>query len=163
VDRLDPEQVYERGWALTLLEGALERLREEQAAAGRAKEFERLTGFLRGEQPKIPYRDVAAELGISEAAVKVSLHRLRQRFGTLLREAIGETVTSPQEVDDRPLRPVLVLRPGAVPSHIPNVLPARGRALLRLRGGARRRGRGGGAAPALPAEPGVVAGVARGA
>jgi RNA polymerase sigma-70 factor (ECF subfamily) len=100
VDRLDPEQVFERRWALTLLERVLDRLREEQVAAGREKEFGRLKGLLTGEQPKVPYRDVAAELGTSEAAVKASVHRLRQRFGTLLREAIAETVASPQEVDD---------------------------------------------------------------
>ena len=64
--------------------------------AGREPEFERLKGFLTGEQPKLPYRDVAAELGTSEAAVKTSVHRLRQRFGTLLREEIAETVAGPR-------------------------------------------------------------------
>jgi RNA polymerase sigma-70 factor (ECF subfamily) len=100
VDRLDPEQVFERRWALTLLERVLDRLREEQAAAGRDAEFGRLKGLLTGDRPKVPYRDVGAELGISEAAVKASVHRLRKRFGALLREAIAETVASPYEVDD---------------------------------------------------------------
>jgi RNA polymerase sigma-70 factor (ECF subfamily) len=100
VDQLTPEQVFERRWALTLLERVLDRLGQELAAAGREKEFERLKGFLTGEQPKVPYRDVAAELGTSEGAVKTSVHRLRQRFGALLREAIAETVASPNEVDD---------------------------------------------------------------
>ena len=100
VDRLTPEQVFERRWALTLLERVADRLRMELAEAGREKEFDRLRGFLTGEQPKMPYRDVAAELGISEAGIKASVRRLRQRFGALLREAIAETVASPQEVDD---------------------------------------------------------------
>jgi RNA polymerase sigma-70 factor (ECF subfamily) len=99
-DRLDPEQVYERRWALTLLERALSKLRKEFGAGGRDREFERLKGFLTGDAPKVPYREVAADLQVSEGAVKTSVHRLRQRFGALLREEIEATVGRPDDVDD---------------------------------------------------------------
>ena len=85
VDRLTPEQIFERRWALTVLERALARLRREQEDADRGKEFARLEGFLTGQKATASYRDVAAELGTSEGAVKTSIHRLRQRFGQLLR------------------------------------------------------------------------------
>ena len=100
VDRLTPDQIFERRWALTLLEGVLVRLRQELADAGSERYFGQLKGFITGEQPKVTYRAVAAELGISETAVKTTVHRLRQRFGGLLREAIAETVADPHDVDD---------------------------------------------------------------
>jgi RNA polymerase sigma-70 factor (ECF subfamily) len=100
VDRLDPETLYERRWALTLVQRVLGRIREESRKSGREKEFDRLKDFLTGQQPREPYSKVAAELGITEDAVKASVHRLRQRFGRMLREEIGTTVASPEEVDD---------------------------------------------------------------
>jgi RNA polymerase sigma-70 factor (ECF subfamily) len=111
---LTPEQVFERRWALTLLERVLVRLQAELAAAGRGREFERLRGFLTGEQPKLAYRDVGAELGLSEAAVKTAVHRLRQRFGALLREEIAGTVAGPHEVDDE-VRHLLAVAPWGPP------------------------------------------------
>jgi RNA polymerase sigma-70 factor (ECF subfamily) len=100
VDRLTPEEIYERRWALTILERALGRLRTELTDADRGPEFDRLKGFLTGEEPKRPYREVATELSTTEAAIKTSVHRLRQRFGALLRQEIAETVARPDEVDD---------------------------------------------------------------
>jgi RNA polymerase sigma-70 factor (ECF subfamily) len=97
---LTPEQIFERRWALTLLERVIERLRMELAGAGREREFDRLKAFLTGGEPQAPYREVAAELGISEGAVKTSVRRLRQRYGALLREEIATTVASPTDVDD---------------------------------------------------------------
>jgi RNA polymerase sigma-70 factor (ECF subfamily) len=99
-DRLTPEQIFERRWALTVLERALERLRREQEDADRGREFTKLEGYLTGEQSRTSYRDVASELGTTEGAVKMSIHRLRQRFGQLLRSEIAETVSTPAEVDD---------------------------------------------------------------
>ena len=99
-DRLTPDQVFERRWALTLLENVLVRLRQECADAAREREFELLKGFITGEQPKVTYRTVAMELGTSETAVKTTVHRFRQRFGALLRQAIAETVSDPRDVDD---------------------------------------------------------------
>ena len=75
-------------------------LRQEFEGEGRERDFERLKGFLTGEEPRLPYREVAAELSTSEAAVKTSVHRLRQRFGHLLRRLIAETVAGPEDVDD---------------------------------------------------------------
>jgi RNA polymerase sigma-70 factor (ECF subfamily) len=99
-DRLTPEEIFERRWALTVLERALARLRREQEDTDRAKEFARLEGYLTGEQAGERYREVARELDTSEAAVKATVHRLRQRFGQLLRAEIEETVSSTEDVDD---------------------------------------------------------------
>jgi RNA polymerase sigma-70 factor (ECF subfamily) len=100
VDRLTPEQLYERRWALTVLEQALARLRQERLDAGREAEFQRLEGFLTGQGAQAKYKEIAAELGTSEDAVKTALHRLRVRFGEILRDVIGATVSSRDEVDD---------------------------------------------------------------
>jgi RNA polymerase sigma-70 factor (ECF subfamily) len=100
VDHLTPEQIFERRWALTVLQGALSRLHREQEDLDRGREFARLEGFLTGEQANGSYHDVAEELGTTEGAVKTSIHRLRRRFGQLLRSEIAETVASPAEVDD---------------------------------------------------------------
>jgi RNA polymerase sigma-70 factor (ECF subfamily) len=100
VERLTPEEIFERRWALTLLERVLGKLRQEFDEADRGQEFEKLKGYLTGEESKVLYRDVAEELGSSEAAVRTSVHRLRQRFGKLLRQEIAETVSSPNEIDD---------------------------------------------------------------
>ena len=62
--------------------------------------FSRLEGYLTGEQETLPYADLGAALGMSEGAVKVAVHRLRRRFGALLREEIAETVSDPAQVDD---------------------------------------------------------------
>jgi RNA polymerase sigma-70 factor (ECF subfamily) len=95
-----PETIYERRWALTLLERTLVRLSREFEAAGKQALFGRLEGYLTGEQETLAYGALAAELGMSEGAVKVMIHRLRRRFGALLREEVGETVSTPAEVDD---------------------------------------------------------------
>lgn len=100
VDRLTPEEIFERRWALTVLERALARLRREQEDAERGREFARLEGFLTGGQAAPPYHEVAQQLGTTEGAVKTSVHRLRQRFGQVLRAEIAETVSGPEDVDD---------------------------------------------------------------
>jgi RNA polymerase sigma-70 factor (ECF subfamily) len=94
------ETLYERGWALTLLEQALARLREEQAASGKERLFESLRGTLTGADSPRPYAELAAELGLSEEAIKVTVHRLRRRYGELLRAEIAQTVTTAEEVED---------------------------------------------------------------
>ena len=115
VDRLTPEQIFERRWALTVLERALGRLRREQEDADRGREFTRLEGFLTGQQAIASYRDVAAELGTSEGAVKTSIHRLRRRYGQLLRSEIAETVSNPAEVDDEVKHLLVVIAPWGRP------------------------------------------------
>jgi RNA polymerase sigma-70 factor (ECF subfamily) len=100
VDRLTPEEIFERRWALTLLEHVLGRLRKEFEDEGRSEEFDKLKGYLTGEEIKVPYREVAAALGSTETAVRTSVHRLRQRFGKVLRQEIAETVAAPNDVED---------------------------------------------------------------
>jgi RNA polymerase sigma-70 factor (ECF subfamily) len=67
---------------------------------GRSEEFDKLKGYLTGEEIKVPYREVAESLGTTETAMRTSVHRLRQRFGKLLRQEIAETVAAPNDVDD---------------------------------------------------------------
>ena len=99
-DRLDPERLFERQWATTVLERGLESLRREMDDGGDGVRFAQLKAYLTGEEPAAPYRDVAATLGISESAVRVAVHRMRQRFGQLLREEIARTVNGPTEVEE---------------------------------------------------------------
>ena len=94
------EAHYERGWALTLLEQALGRLRAEQAGAGRGLLFECLEATLTGADAPRPYPELAAELGLSVEAIKVTVHRLRRRYGELLRAEIAQTVPTAEEVED---------------------------------------------------------------
>ena len=98
-DHATPEALYERRWALTLLDEALARLRQEFTGAGKAKLFECLKETLTGDGPR-PYAQIAADLDMSEQAVKVAVHRLRRRYQELLRAAIAQTVASADEIDD---------------------------------------------------------------
>jgi RNA polymerase sigma-70 factor (ECF subfamily) len=100
IDHLTPEQVFERRWALTVLDRALDRLREEMAARGERARYECLRQFLTGEEPQPGYRDLAASLGMTEDAVKAAVHRLRRQLGRVLREEIAATVAREDEVDD---------------------------------------------------------------
>jgi RNA polymerase sigma factor (sigma-70 family) len=97
---LTPDRLYERRWALTLLERVLDRLAAEQAAAGKADSFARLRAHLAGGDSSTPYATLATELGLSEGALKVAVHRLRRRYRTLLENEIARTVADPAEVAD---------------------------------------------------------------
>ncbi|MGB7161271.1 MAG: sigma-70 family RNA polymerase sigma factor [Tepidisphaeraceae bacterium] len=97
---LTPEHIFERRWALLLIERTLDQLGNEMTARGKSKEFERLRPFLVADASGDSYRDAATELGLSEGAVKVLIHRLRRRFRDHLRGAIAETVASPADIDD---------------------------------------------------------------
>jgi RNA polymerase sigma factor (sigma-70 family) len=94
------ESIYERRWALTVIETALGRLEHEQAAAGQAERFAALKASLLGEADPPPRAETAARLGLNENALKQTLFRLRQRFRTLLREEIAATVASPLEIEE---------------------------------------------------------------
>jgi RNA polymerase sigma-70 factor (ECF subfamily) len=83
-----------------LLENVLERLRAEMARSNQAYRFEQLKLFLTGEKAGVGYAELGAQLGISEGAVKVAVHRLRRRFRDLLREEIAQTVSSAEEIED---------------------------------------------------------------
>lgn len=98
-DTLSADRIFERRWALILLEQVLERLESEYRAAGNSKLFENLKEFLSGE-PGRRQADVAQELGMTENAVKQAFHRLRQRYRQLLQDEIGQTVAVPGDVED---------------------------------------------------------------
>jgi RNA polymerase sigma-70 factor (ECF subfamily) len=93
-----PEKLFERRWALSLLDAVLARLRDEMVQSRKEKLFEALKGFLTGEDRATPYRQAAAQLGMSEGAVKVAVHRLRQRYRELLEDEIGRTLNEPELV-----------------------------------------------------------------
>ena len=95
-----PDRAFDRQWALALLEVVLGRLRQEYRDAGREEMFLRLKDTLGGGRAEIPYRELGARLGMSEGAVKVAAHRLRQRYRELLREEIANTVAGPEEVEE---------------------------------------------------------------
>jgi RNA polymerase sigma factor (sigma-70 family) len=98
-DHATPERAFERQWALTVLDRTLHRLRTEHEKAGKGAQFEHLKDALTGEK-SASYAQLAAKIQMTEGAVKVAVHRMRRRFGELLREEIAETVADPQEVDD---------------------------------------------------------------
>ena len=95
-----PEVIFEKQWALTLLERVRAVLREESVRAHKAEQFDRLQVYLTGEKSPGTYAEVAGELGISEAAVKMAVSRLRRRFHDCLRKEIAQTVATPDDVDD---------------------------------------------------------------
>jgi RNA polymerase sigma factor (sigma-70 family) len=97
---LDPEKLFERRWAQTILDQALARLRAEFVAEGKAEQYEILKAFEPGEQKSMSYAEAAAQLGASESAVKSLIHRLRQRHRELVREEIAQTVTTEAEIDE---------------------------------------------------------------
>ena len=99
-DSLTADRIYERRWALTLLEQVLTRLESEYRSAGNAKLFDCLKEFLSDEPGRRSQAEVAAELGTTENAVKQAFHRLRQRYRLVLREEIAHTVALPGDVED---------------------------------------------------------------
>ncbi len=99
-DQETPERIFERHWALAVIDQVLLRLEQEAAGAGKGRQFERLRPFLTARETGGPYSRVAADLEMSEGAVKVAVHRLRGRFRELLREEISQTVADPAEIGD---------------------------------------------------------------
>jgi RNA polymerase sigma-70 factor (ECF subfamily) len=96
---LTPEVIFDRRWALTVMEQTVARLRAEYVAADRTELFEELRHFQAGEETSRSYAEVAARLGLSESAVKSAIYRLRQRHRDLLRQEIAQTVATPAEVE----------------------------------------------------------------
>ena len=97
---LTPEQAYERRWAISLLEQVYRGLGEEYTSHDKAELFDALRGTLAGKSDSAPYAELAQKLSMSEGAIKVAVHRLRQRYRDLLRETIADTVSEPDEVED---------------------------------------------------------------
>jgi RNA polymerase sigma factor (sigma-70 family) len=98
-DHLTPERLFERQWALNLLETVVQRLRQEYEASGRGMLFGELRWAISGGKSEVPYDELAVRLGLSEAAVRVAAHRLRKRYRQVLREEIAHTVADPADVE----------------------------------------------------------------
>lgn len=109
VHHLTAEKLYERQWAITLLNHVLDRLQREFAESGKGTLFEQLQPMLLGEKVAVGYAELAPRLGLSEGALKVAVHRMRRRYQALLREEVAHTVAEPQEIDEeiRHLRAVI--------------------------------------------------------
>ena len=100
VDARSPDKLFEHRWAVTLLERVFENLRQEYEAEGKAAQFGELQGCLTQARAAVPYAEVGARLGLSEGALRVTVHRLRQRYRDLLRAEIADTVSGPGEVEE---------------------------------------------------------------
>jgi RNA polymerase sigma-70 factor (ECF subfamily) len=96
----DPEHTYEREWALTVLDEAMKLLEHEYLRGGKGEQFETLHPFLQGDRPDVRQADLATRLDLSVGAVKVAIHRLRRRYGELLRAVVAHTVNDPREVEE---------------------------------------------------------------
>jgi len=93
------DKIFERRWALALLDQVLARLRDEYSSAGKAAIFDQLKGTLTGEE-SASYAEVAPALGMTEGAVKVAAHRMRQRYREILRAEVANTVARPDQVGE---------------------------------------------------------------
>ena len=109
-DTSTAEQIYERRWALALLDQVLIRLGDEYRAAGNVILFERLKALLTGEPDRRSQTQIAAELGMTENAVKQAFHRLRERYRQVLREEVAHTVVAPGDIEDELRHLITVLR-----------------------------------------------------
>ena len=109
-DVLTADKIYERRWALTVLEQVLARMSEEYKAAGNSKLFERFRQILADEPDGVSQAKIAEELGMTENAVKQAYHRFRQRYRECLREEIAHTVAAPGDVEDELRHLIAVLR-----------------------------------------------------
>ena len=97
---LDPSEMYERGWALTVLQRARQRLRDEQSAAGRLPEFEALEPYLSAPPAEGEYAALASSLNMARNGIAVAVHRLGKAYRELVRDEIADTVEDPAEVGD---------------------------------------------------------------
>jgi RNA polymerase sigma factor (sigma-70 family) len=109
-DPVTAERIYERRWAMTVLERVLSRLKDEFAAAGNARLFHSLKQLLPDEPGAPSQADIAAQLGMTENAVRQAFHRFRQRCQLLLREEIAHTVATPADIEDELRHLIAVIR-----------------------------------------------------
>jgi DNA-directed RNA polymerase specialized sigma24 family protein len=99
-DKQTPEKAFAKSWALTLLEQSLGRLRKEYSDRGREEIFEQLITTLTEGRGGVAYAELSARLGMSQAAVKMAVHRLRQRYREVVRAEIAQTVPDESQVED---------------------------------------------------------------
>lgn len=100
VDSLPPERLFDLNWAATVVDHALQRLREECESKGKLWLFQALSPHLTDERDEVSYAKLSAELGMADTAVKKQLHNMRQRYRSLLRAEVSRTVENPADVDD---------------------------------------------------------------
>ena len=99
-DQLSPDKIFEKRWAAALLDQVLRRLGDEYAKQGKHQLFEKLKLSLWGNRETAPYAELAPQLCLSEGALKVAVHRLRQRYLDMLRSEVAQTLANPSDVDD---------------------------------------------------------------
>jgi RNA polymerase sigma-70 factor (ECF subfamily) len=97
---MTPERLFDRRWALAVLDQVLARLRREFLDAGNGALFEAIKDCLTPDRGKLPYAQLARRLGMTEGALKVAVHRMRRRYRDLLRHEIAQTVETPAQVDE---------------------------------------------------------------
>ena len=100
VDHLQADVLYDRQWAMTLLERTMARLQKEYTASGRAKLFDHLHNCIAKDESSLSYAEIGARLNLTEAAVKMAVHRLRARYRAVLLAEIADTVSSPAAVEE---------------------------------------------------------------
>lgn len=99
-DRLSPEKLFDKSWALTVLERTMACLKTELARKNKKELFDHLKIYLTAEKGSIPYRDTAAELNMTEAAVRTAVHRLRRHYRKSLRDEIAQTVATEDQIEE---------------------------------------------------------------
>jgi DNA-directed RNA polymerase specialized sigma24 family protein len=100
VDSASPDRIFDREWALALLERVIGFLKDECDRDGKAQLFEQARGYLMVSAEAIPYPEAAVRLGMDEGAVRVAVHRLRKRYRELLRAEVAQTLTDPQQISE---------------------------------------------------------------
>lgn len=105
-----PERIFERRWAIELLDKALAQLQQEHAQEGKEIVFDALKNCLAGSRESIPYAELAPRLGVTVGALKVMVHRFRQRYRSVLREEVSCTVVDPGQIEDEMRHLLEVLR-----------------------------------------------------
>jgi RNA polymerase sigma factor (sigma-70 family) len=100
VDRLSPEMLFEKSWALTVLERTMDRLEADMVKKNKQKLFEHLKVYLTTDKDAIPYQDMATELAMTEGSIGVAVHRLRRQYRKLIRDEIAQTVGDEDQIDE---------------------------------------------------------------
>jgi RNA polymerase sigma-70 factor (ECF subfamily) len=109
VENFSPDKLFERRWALTVLDEALARLQTEYRESAKEQLFNALEGFLTCDARHTSYAIISRQLGLSESAVKSALHRMRQRHRELIREEVAHTVSTAREIDEEVRHLIAVL------------------------------------------------------
>ena len=100
LDSLPPEQLFDLRWAVTVVEQALRRLREECEGKGKLRLFHALSGYLAAERDEVSYPKLSTALGVAETSVKKQLRSMRLRYRSLLRDEVAHTVADPAELEE---------------------------------------------------------------